>query len=60
MKSLLPKNVYAGENATENLIHILSENNVKQLLVFTDKGILNSGLLDYLLGFVSKDRKSVV
>ena len=42
----MPHAVFSGEDALENIRAILSENAVKKLAVFTDKGVERAGLLD--------------
>lgn len=41
----MPHAVYGGEHAMENITWILKNNKVKRVAVFTDKGILDLGLL---------------
>lgn len=41
----MPHAVYGGENSMENITSILKARQVKQVAVFTDKGIEDSGLL---------------
>ena len=43
----MPREVYSGENALENIKPILEKNNAKKVAVFTDKGIESTGLMDY-------------
>lgn len=40
----MPKAVYGGENAMENITGILKANNVRRVAMFTDKGIEGCGL----------------
>lgn len=42
----MPSAVYSGEDALTNVGNVLSENGVKKLAVFTDKGIEGAGLLE--------------
>lgn len=42
----MPRAVYGGENALDRIKTILTENRVKKLAVFTDKGIEGAGLLE--------------
>lgn len=42
----MPRAVYSGEHALDRIKDILTENQVKKLAVFTDKGIEGAGLLD--------------
>lgn len=42
----MPHAVYGGENSIDNITAILKNNKVKRVAVFTDKGILSSGLFD--------------
>lgn len=50
----MPQAVYSGENSLENIKTILLENKVNKVAVFTDKGIENSGLLEYPMNFVTE------
>ena len=43
----LPREIFSGEDALENLKTILLANGVKKAAVFTDKGIQSAGLLDF-------------
>lgn len=45
----MPPNVYAGENSLSVLPGILEQNHVHNLVIFTDKGIRNVGLLDLVV-----------
>ena len=42
----MPKAVYGGENAMENITAILKANQVRRVSMFTDKGIEGCGLFD--------------
>jgi alcohol dehydrogenase len=42
----MPHAVYGGENSIDNITAILRSNQVKRVAMFTDKGILASGLFD--------------
>lgn len=50
----LPHAVFGGEDALENIPAILSENAVRRLAVFTDKGIESAGLLELPMSQVRK------
>ncbi|OBR62233.1 alcohol dehydrogenase [Paenibacillus oryzae] len=41
----MPKNIFAGENALEQLDSILA-GSIKKVVIFTDKGVLNAGLTE--------------
>lgn len=43
----MPREIFSGEDALENLKTILLANGVKKAAVFTDKGIQGAGLLDF-------------
>lgn len=45
----LPGNVYSGQNALRSVKDILEKEKVKKAAVFTDRGIVESGLLSCLL-----------
>ena len=36
-------NIIFGNNAIENVAEILNKNEVRRLLIITDKGVINSG-----------------
>lgn len=40
----MPRAVYGGENAMENITTILKNKQVKRVAIFTDKGIVDCGL----------------
>lgn len=42
----IPSNIYAGQNSIDNLVDIIVKENVKSILVFTDKGVRSVGLCD--------------
>ena len=46
-KLKMPREIFSGEDALENLKTILLANGVKKAAVFTDKGIQSAGLLDF-------------
>ena len=56
----MPKAVYSGENALEQIGAILAQNQVKRLAVFTDKGIEGAGLLDFPMAEVKKTAVDVI
>jgi alcohol dehydrogenase class IV len=41
----MPKNIFAGENALEQLDSIVA-GSIKKVVIFTDKGVLNAGLTE--------------
>jgi len=41
----MPKNIFAGENALEQLDSIVA-GSIKKVVIFTDKGVLNAGLIE--------------
>lgn len=43
----MPHAVFSGETALDKITDILMENHVKHLAVFTDKGIVGAGLLEF-------------
>lgn len=49
----MPKNIKAGEHALEQLAEIISQD-VKKVVVFTDKGILNAGLVEIPLQIIKE------
>ena len=56
----MPREVYSGENALENIKPILEKNNVKKAAVFTDKGIESTGLMDYPISLIKEAGAEVV
>ena len=42
----IPSNIYAGKSSIDNLVNIITKENVKSILVFTDKGVRAVGLCD--------------
>ena len=42
----IPSNIYAGKSSIDNLVNIITKENVKSILVFTDKGVRVVGLCD--------------
>lgn len=54
----MPPNVYAGENSLNVLPSVLEQNKVQNLVIFTDKGIRNVGLLDLVLNVLPEPWKS--
>ncbi|MEH6908368.1 iron-containing alcohol dehydrogenase [Neobacillus drentensis] len=50
----MPKNVFAGSDAMQNLNTIIKEG-VKKITIFTDKGILKFGLLDEVISIIEKN-----
>ncbi len=56
----MPREVYSGENALENIKPILEKNNAKKVALFTDKGIESSGLMDYPISLIKEAGAEVV
>ncbi|MGF7431927.1 iron-containing alcohol dehydrogenase [Thermoanaerobacterium thermosaccharolyticum] len=56
----MPRVVYSGENALENIKTIILENKVKKLALFTDKGIESTGLLNYPVKLVEQTGIEVI
>lgn len=50
----VPHAVYSGENSLDNIKKIVSDNGVNKIAVFTDKGIVNAGLLNYPMSFINE------
>ncbi|XME01604.1 iron-containing alcohol dehydrogenase [Lachnospiraceae bacterium C1.1] len=50
----VPGEVYGGKHALENIEDILKKNKVKKAALFSDKGIIASGLTDYPAELVKK------
>lgn len=50
----MPRAVFAGDNAIENISGILKRNNARRLAIFTDRGIEKAGLLEQPLAEVKK------
>lgn len=49
---IMPHQVFAGADALSNITELLKMHQVKQLAIFTDKGIWDAGLLELPLQFV--------
>lgn len=49
----MPKNIQAGEHALEQLKEIISSG-VHKIVIFTDKGLLDLGLVDLLIQIIEK------
>jgi alcohol dehydrogenase class IV len=49
----MPKNIHAGEHAIEQLETIISKG-VQKIVIFTDKGLLNLGLVDLPIQIIEK------
>lgn len=56
----MPHAVYSGENAMENLSRILMKAMAKKIAVFSDKGIIQAGLLETVLSEIRKAEKESV
>lgn len=56
----MPRVVYSGENALENIKTIILENKVKKLALFTDKGIESTGLLNYPVKLIEQTGIEVI
>lgn len=50
----MPHAVFSGKDALERIVEILTENQVKHLAIFTDKGIEGAGLLELPMARVQK------
>lgn len=50
----IPHRVLGGENALSKIVDILTENRVKRLAVFADKGIRDAGLLELPIAWAKK------
>jgi alcohol dehydrogenase len=51
----MPKNVFAGPEAMQNLDTIIKDGATK-ITIFTDKGIFNLGLLDEVISIIDKNK----
>ena len=52
----IPSCIYGGEGSIQNIKTIIEQENVKKVVVFTDKGIRSTGLLDKLLVVLSENK----
>lgn len=50
----IPACIYGGEGCIENIKSIIEKENAKKLIVYTDKGIRNAGLLDIFISVVDE------
>lgn len=48
----MPRAVFSGEDALAKIVDIFEENRVSRLAVFTDRGIVAAGLLEYPMVYV--------
>ena len=55
----MPRTVYSGENSLENIKNIVT-NEYKRIAVFTDKGIVNSGVINLPLNILKDTGKEIV
>ena len=53
----IPACIYGGEGCIENIKSIIEKENAKKLIVYTDKGIRNAGLLDIFTSVVAWVRR---
>ncbi|NDL66660.1 iron-containing alcohol dehydrogenase [Anaerotalea alkaliphila] len=56
-KLKMPKAVYAGTNALDNIGEIIGGS--KSIAIFTDKGVIGAGLLDLVIGRLDKDKTEI-
>lgn len=47
-----PSNVYGGKDCLKNIVGILNSEDVSNILIFTDKNIRNTGLVDRLTQYI--------
>lgn len=52
----IPSCIYGGEGSIENIKTIMEKENIKKVVVFTDKGIRDTGLLDILLTILKQNK----
>lgn len=50
----LPSQIYAGINSLQNLSNILKDNNIKNIALFTDKGIIEAGIINPVVEEIEK------
>ena len=50
----IPSNIYGGQGCTEKIKEIIAKERAKQILVFTDKGIRQTGLLNILTSILDE------
>ncbi|SNS04558.1 Alcohol dehydrogenase, class IV [Anaerovirgula multivorans] len=48
----MPRFVYSGENSLEKLTDIIARERAKKIIVFTDKGILETGICQKIFGII--------
>ena len=56
----MPREVYSGENALENIKPILVKNHAKKVAVFTGQDIIKAGLMDYPLQMIRESGAEIV
>ena len=52
----IPSCIFGGEGSIQNIKTVIEQENVKKAVVFTDKGIRSTGLLDKLLAVLSENK----
>ena len=50
----IPSNIYGGEGCIEKVKEIVEKEHAKKILIFTDKGIIATGLIQLLLNEIEK------
>lgn len=50
----IPSCIFGGEGSIENVKHIIEKENAKKIIVFTDKGIRDTGLLNLLTNLLDE------
>ena len=53
----IPSCIFGGAGSIENVKAVIEKENAKKVIIFTDKGIRSTGLLD--LTFLRKTRQSI-
>ncbi len=51
-KLVMPNTVYSGENALENLTQVINRCSFRNIVIFSDKGIRNAGLIDIVIPYL--------
>lgn len=55
----IPSCIFGGAGSIENVKAVIEKENAKKVIIFTDKGIRSTGLLDLLTDILRKTRQSI-
>lgn len=55
----IPSCIFGGAGSIENVKAVIEKENAKKVIIFTDKGIRSTGLLDLLTDILEETRQSI-